>query len=661
MKKIYTISLVFIACVLFLLAINQGVSADTLVNVALNKPTSATLVQVLNCNNNPAWCGPSSLAVDGNTGTWWATGNWDPASLTIDLQSEYSLTSYEIWCGGTLYAGNYGTIHFFNAGGTEVATKSYVCHGVGYTLDAGSLPNVSVKTIKIDARSGGSASNASGGDWINVSEFKAYANACTSHSAKQCSGNAVYWYNSCGTIEDIFQQCTSSQTCQNAQCVNITCSSNADCGTSAYTGSPFCQNNNVYQNYITYTCNNPGTSSSSCANSTSAQLKNNCTGNQTCSNGSCGQNCTYHSYQQCSGNNLYWFDSCGTQQDLIQYCQNGCQNNACIQQNVTVQTNSATNIYNNQATLNGYLNNYNSTNCNNNVWFQYGPSTGYGSKTTRQSQNYTGNFSQNVNLYNSYNNAYHFRAAVLLCNGTTVYGQDMTFTAGGTSGNLLTINKTARNLTSGNSNWSNTAYANPSDMLMFMITIQANGNQDVNNVFVRDSFPANLIYKNQLVVACTSNNSNSGNCNSNNYNYSGDIISGINLNTIYAGQTVTITYQAQVASLQNFSYGTTTLNNSVTVSSSGSGNNPVSNASISVTRSAVYGASTIATGLTDNLFVDSFVLPLMAALAGIWMFRSGMFVGVEKWAYSRKKTHREYRAQKTLNARISQIREAERA
>ena len=485
------------------------------------------------------------------------------------------------------------------------------------------------------------------------------APTCTTHTTKQCSGSAVYWYNSCGAKEDIFQQCASNQICQNAQCVNITCSFNSECGANGFTGSPFCQNNNVYQNYRTYTCANPGTASSSCSNSTSAQLKSNCTGNQTCSNGSCGSSCTYHSYQQCSGNNLYWFDSCGTQQDLIQYCQNGCQNNACIQQNVTVQTTSATNISNNQVTLNGYLNNYNSTNCSNYVWFQYGSSTSYGSETTHQSQNYTGNFSQNVNLYNSSNNTYHFRAAALLCNGTTVYGQDMTFTAGGTGGNLLTINKTVRNLTSGNSSWSNTAYANPSDMLMFMITIQTTGSQDVNNVFVRDSFPANLIYKNQLVVACTSNNSNYGNCNTNNYNYSGDITSGINLNTIYAGQTVTITYQAQVASLQNFSYGTTTLNNSVTVSSSGFGNNPVSNASVSVTRSAVYGASTVATGLTDNLFVDSFVLPLMVALAGIWMFRSGMFVGVEKWVGSRKRNSREYRVQKALNARISQIKQAE--
>src|SRR3989344_1515336 len=39
--------------------------------------------------------------------------------------------------------------------------------------------------------------------------------------------------------------------------------------------------------------------------------------------------CAYHSYQRCLGNNLYWYDSCGNQQDLAQYCQNGCYNNSC--------------------------------------------------------------------------------------------------------------------------------------------------------------------------------------------------------------------------------------------------------------------------------------------------------------------------------------------
>ncbi|MCX6721655.1 MAG: hypothetical protein NTY04_00455, partial [Candidatus Staskawiczbacteria bacterium] len=54
--------------------------------------------------------------------------------------------------------------------------------------------------------------------------------------------------------------------------------------------------------------------------------------------------CTYHSYQRCNGSYLYWYDSCGTQQDVAQYCQSGCYNNSCQ------------NNYNNNNNYNNYNN-----------------------------------------------------------------------------------------------------------------------------------------------------------------------------------------------------------------------------------------------------------------------------------------------------------------
>src|SRR3989344_1207925 len=62
------------------------------------------------------------------------------------------------------------------------------------------------------------------------------------------------------------------------------CSTNSQCGTDGFTGGPFCTGNGVYKNYITYTCNFPGTTNSSCSSSTTAQLQNMCLNNQTCSN-----------------------------------------------------------------------------------------------------------------------------------------------------------------------------------------------------------------------------------------------------------------------------------------------------------------------------------------------------------------------------------------
>ncbi len=475
---------------------------------------------------------------------------------------------------------------------------------------------------------------------------------CISHDHKACVGSSVYWFDSCGNQQEIFQACASNQTCQSGQCVSVVCSSNSDCGTDGYIDGTFCQGGDVYQTYKTYTCNNAGTAYSSCSNSTSARLVQDCGLNQTCSNGSCGSNCAYHSYQQCSGNNLYWYDSCGNQQDLIQYCPNGCSGNSCnSQQYITVQTNSATNISSNQATLNGYLSGYNSYNNNNYVWFQWGTTASYGYETNRQNFYGSNSFSFSQNIVNLQpNTTYHFRAVAQSYSGNLVYGQDMTFFTSYGYGNYLTITKTARNLTSGNTGWSSAVYANPSDVLMFMITIQANSNQNVDNVFVRDIFPANLIYRNQLVVS-----------GSNYYNnYSGDITSGINLGTISSGQTVTITYQAQLASAANFSYGTSTLTNNVYITSSGSNyNNNVSNATIYVTRTGVLGASFISTGLTNNFWVDSFFLPLAIALFGLLLWRFGAFVGIEKWLDAGRAKQRDYKAEKQLKSAIGRIQKSE--
>jgi fimbrial isopeptide formation D2 family protein len=459
------------------------------------------------------------------------------------------------------------------------------------------------------------------------------------------------------TTPQLTQTCSPNQQCTNGSCSvqGVACSTNSDCGASGSIGSLFCQNNNVYQNYKNYTCNSPGTASSFCSNATEAQLQTTCLTSQTCGNGTCNGNintCTPNYQQRCSGSDLYWFNSCGAQEGLIQNCPNGCSNNACQNNNsyLSVQTNSATNVYNSQATLNGYLTANSNSTCNTSAWFQYGTSTNYGSETARQNIGSSGSFSANIYDVTT-SNTYHFRAAGQDCSGNTVYGQDMTIYSNYSNG-ALSVSKTVRNLTSG-SGWSTATYAAPSNMVMFMITLQATGNQNIQNVIVRDNLPANLVYSNQLVVACTGNYG-SNNCNGNNYGYTGDITSGVNLGTIYAGQIVTITYQAQVGPSQNFSYGSTTLNNSAYVTSSVA-NTPTAIASVIVTRAGVLGASSISTGLTNNFWVDSFFLPLLITLLLLWMWRSGMFFWIEKFIDNKRKIKRTYKAEKELTARIAQI------
>ncbi|MEK7080440.1 MAG: hypothetical protein AAB925_01235, partial [Patescibacteria group bacterium] len=125
--------------------------------------------------------------------------------------------------------------------------------------------------------------------------------------------------SSCSHADEqrLFADCTANQTCQNGACVNIACSLNTDCGTNAYTGSPYCQGSNVYQNFLTWTCNNPGIASSSCSSDTAPQLKQTCSANQICSAGACqnqnivcsantdcGTN-TYEGSPFCQGNSVY--------------------------------------------------------------------------------------------------------------------------------------------------------------------------------------------------------------------------------------------------------------------------------------------------------------------------------------------------------------------
>ncbi|MFA5125971.1 MAG: right-handed parallel beta-helix repeat-containing protein [archaeon] len=57
----------------------------------------------------------------------------------------------------------------------------------------------------------------------------------------------------------------------------VDCNSNSDCGTNGWTtDNAVCQSGNAYQNYKTYTCNNPGTINAACTNTTTLTLLESC-------------------------------------------------------------------------------------------------------------------------------------------------------------------------------------------------------------------------------------------------------------------------------------------------------------------------------------------------------------------------------------------------
>jgi hypothetical protein len=273
-----------------------------------------------------------------------------------------------------------------------------------------------------------------------------------------------------------------------------------------------------------------------------------------------------------------------------------------------VQTYPATNVSFEQATLNGYLSVPYMSGLNNYTWFQWGTDTNYTNTSLQQSSNYSGPFSQTI-LNLSSNTTYHYRAVAQLNAGQIVYGQDMTFSTntgpnyyGNYGPATLSVQKQVINLTSGNLNWSSSVNANPLDILTFAITIRAYA-KDAHNVYVSDILPANLISKGRLML-------------NQNQNYTGNISSEINIGTIPAGSAQVISYQVQVAPPSNFTFGATTITNSATVFSAETSTQTTS-ATVVVNNSSVRGVTTISTGLTNNIFTDSFFLPLLLLIVGL--------------------------------------------
>ena len=285
------------------------------------------------------------------------------------------------------------------------------------------------------------------------------------------------------------------------------------------------------------------------------------------------------------------------------------------------QTNSATNINTNQATLNGYFSNTNFSGTNY-VYFQWGTTTSYGNQTAQQPLNYSGSFSQNiVNLLA--NTTYHFRAVSQGGYGT-VYGQDLTFYTTNSgyyySSGILTVTKKVINLTSGNLNWQSLVTANPGDVLAFAITLQA-GNQDIHNVVVYDTLPANLSYVGNMTVNA-------------NLSYAGTPMSGINIGTIPANGVEVISYQTRVASSAVLPYGISTLSNSATITSTEAGTQTAVAtvlASNSYVAGANYNPTSLPTGLTNDPVKDSFFLPIALIILMSWLYFSGRIYNFADW------------------------------
>jgi uncharacterized repeat protein (TIGR01451 family) len=288
---------------------------------------------------------------------------------------------------------------------------------------------------------------------------------------------------------------------------------------------------------------------------------------------------------------------------------------AALASAIQVQTNSVSSIQSNSAVLNGSISDMGGYFFSES-WFQWGTSASYGNQTAKQSRNAAGSFSETL-IGLAPNTTYHYRAAAQNAEGI-VYGQDASFTTSqGPYYYSLSASKKVINLTSRNYNWSTSASASPSDILSFAITIQAPSNTDIHNVFVKDVLPTNLIYQGNLLLNAALGSQNNP-------------ASGINVGTITAGQVYVISYQAKVAPFSSFSYGTTTLSNTATITSTETGSQTAS-ASVQVNNSAVQGITYVPAGITNKFLSDSFFLPLFLIILGSWLYFSGRIYRFADW------------------------------
>ena len=134
-----------------------------------------------------------------------------------------------------------------------------------------------------------------------------------------CVGNSVYrdfhdfscvgWLCQEQVTPQLVEVC--SDVCLDGKCKSIVCLLHSDCGISGFSGNKYCSNNNIYEDFTSYTCNLPGTLNSYCSNFTMPILKKLCDG--FCLNGEC-INCFsdlecgndgYIGEEYCVGNEVY--------------------------------------------------------------------------------------------------------------------------------------------------------------------------------------------------------------------------------------------------------------------------------------------------------------------------------------------------------------------
>jgi len=160
------------------------------------------------------------------------------------------------------------------------------------------------------------------------------------YSGNYCGGSGDVFHNhnfyTCESntcVQDydsvLVEEC--SDICVFDECVDVECSSDSDCGLDGFEGALFCETNNIFQNFKDWTCENPGTVFSSCIDTTTPTLLEDCESGETCINGECVEDAECYEDSDCQ-DSWYSANYCSGSGDVFHnYNFYTCESNTCVQ------------------------------------------------------------------------------------------------------------------------------------------------------------------------------------------------------------------------------------------------------------------------------------------------------------------------------------------
>jgi eight-cysteine-cluster-containing protein len=160
---------------------------------------------------------------------------------------------------------------------------------------------------------------------------------CRSHAQSMCYRGHVYWFDSCGHVQEKKEYCESGcengfckerRTCEEmgGYCIYPTAASGGGGGSTstANTGA-------TASDSVTGMVNADTTTSSTVCREGYERASYYCPDNGVC----CApvkEECKSQYEHRCYEGHVYWYDSCGNRESKREYCEHGCENGECIQE-----------------------------------------------------------------------------------------------------------------------------------------------------------------------------------------------------------------------------------------------------------------------------------------------------------------------------------------